>query len=126
MDASKINEAFAKARGDAALDGEGVFGLKLRLDTFQFSPDRENVANVWIKEGQTWCGKIEAGKFNRFKNCTDEQEARIKVCCDDPAAAAKAYGQRFKNCSCCGLALTNEKSRALGIGPVCAAKWGFA
>jgi hypothetical protein len=126
MDAGKITEAFAKARGDASLDGDGLLNLKLRLDTFQFSPDRQNVSDVWVKEGNTWCGKIEGGKFKRFKNCTDDQEARIKVCCDDPAAAAKAYGLRFKNCSCCGRVLTNEQSRQLGIGPICAAKWGLA
>jgi hypothetical protein len=125
MDASKIVKAFARVRASAAQEGDSVAFLKLRLDTFQFSPDKENASDVWVKENDTWCGKIEGGRSKRFERCTDDQEARIKICCDDPAAAAKAYGLRFKNCSCCGRMLTNEESRRLGIGPICAQRWGF-
>jgi Family of unknown function (DUF6011) len=123
VDATKIAEAFKRAQKAAKGDGEGIYGLVLRLDTFRFSPDRTGSGDIWIKEGDSWLGKIVAGKLQRFRACTDEQEKRILAAAADPAAAAKAYGQRFKSCSCCGKALTNEESRALGIGPVCASRW---
>lgn len=43
----------------------------------------------------------------------------------DPVAAAKRYGQEIGSCSKCGKTLTDEFSRAFGIGPVCRAKMGI-
>ncbi|MGV0985099.1 MAG: DUF6011 domain-containing protein [Limnohabitans sp.] len=37
----------------------------------------------------------------------------------DPEAAARRYGTELGECSVCGTQLTEEKSRELGIGPVC-------
>jgi len=126
-DAAKVAEAFQRAREAAERDGEGIMNLCLRLDTFVFTPDRSGTSDIWIKdkEGGAWLGKIVAGKLQRFRACTDEQQERILAAAADPAAAAKAYGQRFKRCSCCGLTLTNPKSRELGIGPICREKWGL-
>ena len=123
LDVSKLTAAFAKARSVAAADGEGVMFLKLRLDTFEFTPDRSNAAEVWVKEAGVWLGKTEGGKFTRFRACNDEQQARIVAACADPEAAARAYGLRFGSCSCCGRTLTNAESRALGIGPICRSKF---
>ena len=36
---------------------------------------------------------------------------------------AKEYGALYGTCCVCGIALTNEKSIAAGIGPVCATKF---
>lgn len=38
-------------------------------------------------------------------------------------AEAKEYGALYGTCCVCGIALTNEKSIAAGIGPVCATKF---
>jgi hypothetical protein len=126
-DASKIAQAFARATEAAESDGEGVRDLRLRLDTFVFSPAFDGGPDIWVKdrEGGKWVGKIVAGKFVRFRACTDEQQARVLAAAADPAAAARAFGQRFTSCSCCGRELTNAKSRELGIGPICAEKWGL-
>lgn len=43
----------------------------------------------------------------------------------DPAAASKLYGTEIGECGVCGRQLTHEHSRAAGIGPVCAAKFGW-
>jgi len=43
----------------------------------------------------------------------------------DPSAAARAYGLRTGQCSICGRELTNAESRARGIGPICAERFGF-
>jgi hypothetical protein len=123
VDASLIAAAFAKAKIAAAEDGEGVMDLKLRLDTFVFFPDRSGNSDIWIREGENWLGKIIGNKFNIFRKCSQEQQDRILIAAADPLAAAKAFGQRFKSCSCCGRTLTDPKSRELGIGPICARKW---
>ena len=38
---------------------------------------------------------------------------------NDPKAASALYGQRIGRCGVCGRTLTDEESRALGIGPIC-------
>jgi len=40
----------------------------------------------------------------------------------DPKEGAALYGRLIGACGRCGLALTDETSRALGLGPVCASK----
>jgi hypothetical protein len=46
--------------------------------------------------------------------------ARIAV---NPEAASRLYGTELGMCGVCGRTLTNDESRAAGIGPVCAAKF---
>lgn len=41
----------------------------------------------------------------------------------DPKAAMARYGRELGFCGACGLPLTNETSREMGIGPICAAKF---
>jgi len=41
----------------------------------------------------------------------------------DPAAAAQRYGQEIGRCSRCGRTLTDEISRAAGMGPDCRSKF---
>jgi hypothetical protein len=101
---------------------------KLRLDTFTFSLASEtgrNAGAIYVKDGETYLGKIEGDKFTRSRDCDAETEARIVAVCADPAAAATAYGQRTGQCSCCGRELTNAESIARAIGPICAEKWGL-
>lgn len=43
----------------------------------------------------------------------------------DPRAAAIRYGHELGKCGICGRTLTDETSRANGIGPICADKVGF-
>lgn len=42
----------------------------------------------------------------------------------DPVAAAKRYGVEIGSCGVCGRTLTDEQSRAFGIGPKCRVKLG--
>jgi hypothetical protein len=127
VDGSKIAAAFERAQRAAQADGEGIMDLRLRLDTFVFSLSRDHDGSIWIKDKteNTWVGKIAEGKFQRYRSCTDDQQTRVLAACADPATAARAFGQRFTQCSCCGRTLTNAKSREMGIGPICAGKWGF-
>lgn len=43
----------------------------------------------------------------------------------DPAAASTRYGHEIGRCGICNRTLTDEDSRARGIGPICAAKVGW-
>ena len=49
-------------------------------------------------------------------------EAVIAKIALDPKEAAGRYGQEFGTCGLCGRGLTDEVSRAIGIGPVCLQK----
>lgn len=44
---------------------------------------------------------------------------------DDPETAVRRFGLELGICGICSLPLTNEESRAYGIGPVCRAKAGW-
>lgn len=119
----RIAQAFASAKA-AQLKWP-----KLYLDTFTFSLAGENSANagaIYVKEGETYLGKIIGGRLTRSRDCSAEIEARIVAVCADPHAAAVAYGKETGRCSCCGRELTNALSIELGIGPVCRDKWGWA
>lgn len=49
----------------------------------------------------------------------------IEKIAKDPKGAAIRYGRELGICGLCGSALTDEESRANGIGPVCAKKHGW-
>jgi hypothetical protein len=46
----------------------------------------------------------------------------IALIAEDPEAASRRYGQEIGVCGRCGRTLTDEGSRAAGIGPICATK----
>lgn len=56
---------------------------------------------------------------NVARNQVDGILARIAA--DGPKAAAERYGRELGHCGRCGRELTDEESRAVGIGPVCRA-----
>lgn len=130
VDTSAIEAAFAKARAAAAADREGIKWLGLRLDGFKFSDAPATgtwAASIFIKDtvnGQK-LGRIIRGKLFCNPGVPEGTEARIAAAIANPAEAAKAHGQRTGECSVCGRELTNKDSRALGIGPICAERFGF-
>jgi len=52
-------------------------------------------------------------------------EALLAELNSDPKGVCAKYGLDTGNCACCGRLLTNESSIELGIGPICAEKFGF-
>jgi hypothetical protein len=122
IDISKIETAFATAKGNK------IKSPKLNLGTFKFScapASGKNAGAIYVKAGESYLGKVAGGKFHRSYSCTTEQEAEVIAAAANPADAAKAYGFRSGNCSCCGRGLTNGASIDLGIGPICAEKYGW-
>jgi hypothetical protein len=118
----KIVESFAHAMS------KGIKRPKLRLDAFKFSvapATGRNAGSIYVVQDEIYLGKITDGKFFRARDCSDEQQDRIVAAAANPGEAAKAYGFRTGSCSCCGRELTNKASIDLGIGPICADKYGF-
>lgn len=123
VEIDRIAQAFAAAKAS------GLEWPKLRLAEFTFSLAGENSRNagsIYVKEGDTYLGKIAGGKFTRSRDCDADTEAKIVAACADPYAAAIAHGHQTGVCSCCGRKLTNKLSVELGIGPICRDKWGWA
>jgi len=107
----------------------GIKWPKLRLDTFTFSPAGANSANagaIYIKEGETYLGKVLGGKLLTSRDCDSETRDRIVTAATDPHAAAIAYGKRFGKCSICARELSDPASVERGIGPICAENYGWA
>jgi len=123
-------EITVKAIADAftSATSQGIKRPKLRLDTFVFAraPDTgRNPGSIYVTENQAYLGKVTEGRFYAVPACDAETSGRIVSAASDPHAAAKAYGQRTGQCSCCGRELTNAESIALSIGPICRDKFGW-
>jgi hypothetical protein len=117
-----VESAFDKAKA------AGIKYPKLRLDVFTFSPasaTSKNAGAVYVKEGDTYLGKVLGGKLFAVSACTPQQEQAIVAVAADPAAAAIAYGKRFGKCSVCARTLSDADSINRGIGPVCATRFGW-
>lgn len=49
----------------------------------------------------------------------------LELIAKDPKAAMIRYGKEIGSCGKCGRTLTDEESRRMGIGPICAQKMGW-
>jgi len=137
-DVSALEKAFAVARERAQLPGaKGVFTKPLKLTHGEVS-----VAISSPKPGSKWDGMLfvrdaqnderklgyfKGGKFFRQGAATDAEAAAILACAATPFDAVKAYAKAWSECGICGKTLFNAESIERGIGPICAAKygWGF-
>ena len=80
--------------------------------------------NIFIYKEKPEKGKFVWTSDEDYYIRIDEREA-VSVIAENPRDAAIRYGQRTGSCACCGRALSNKQSIDLGIGPICAEKWGF-
>lgn len=123
VDVSRVVTSLTKAK-------QTLLNPKMRLlggeNAFEFSlapAFGKNAGAVYVKQGETYLGKIANDRFQKSRDCSNELEQDILTACSDPEKAAVAYGQKFGNCSCCGRLLTNPESIELGIGPICREKY---
>jgi len=118
-----VEDAFKRA------SGAGVNRPKLRLGEFVFSPapaTGKNPGAIYIKHGNgEYLGKVLGGKLFTVAAVSTALEQDIVAVAADPLNAAIAYGKRYGKCSVCGRTLTDEDSVGRGIGPVCAANYGW-
>lgn len=118
-----IETAFAKAAS------AGVSRPKLRLGEFTFSPapaTGKNPGAIYVKHSDgTYLGKVTGSRLFTVASVSGEVEREIMAVAHDPLNAAIAYGKKYGKCSVCARTLTDEASIARGIGPVCAANYGW-
>jgi hypothetical protein len=81
--------------------------------------------SVWMnRDGTRWSVK-------RYESDTlvsmprSQQYDILDRIAQDPVGAAERYGLEIGKCGICHRTLTNDISRARGIGPVCAERWGW-
>ena len=124
VDVSRIELAFESARD------KGIQRPKTYLGAFKFSAapsTGKNAGAIYVTDTQNdeYLGKVSGGRFLAVKACSGAQEIEILAVLADPKEAAVAFGRRTGRCSCCGRELTNHASIDLGIGPICAEKYGW-
>lgn len=79
---------------------------------------------LWVGDRYGWSVKLYKSDDN-IELTRGQQVGILREIMKDPAAAASLFGLHSSHCGICGRRLTNDESRARGIGPVCASKWGF-
>jgi hypothetical protein len=79
-------------------------------------------------EGQ-WAGrifvKVQAGDELHRTSRPAADALLGKIAADGVKEAMLRYGREIGSCGHCGRTLTNEESRSIGVGPVCADKLGW-
>lgn len=113
----------AKGRGDdEKIVPRGSYGLETPGD--QFANDT-TFFSVWVKDdGSRWTVRMYVSD-ERVKLPRRLQYQILDSIAEDPAEAAALYGKEIGKCGICSRKLTNDESRARGIGPVCAERWGW-
>jgi hypothetical protein len=137
VDAPVVNtEPLEKAFSRAS---ERLKSPGLNVGEFRFSPvpalDRygrpnPNHGGIYVKKRATpaqpegeYLGKIMGGKF--LARCTQDAMAEVLRIAQDPLAAAIEHGKLTGRCAICSRKLSAEDSTGRGIGPICAAKFGW-
>lgn len=106
-------------------------GLKkptFRVGHLQFSlapATGSNPGSVYVSFEKSYVGKIMGGVFMPTRSAPDGLGDDIAEIAKDPRGKAVEHGRLTGRCSCCGRELSDPKSVALGIGPVCADQWGL-
>jgi hypothetical protein len=98
------------------------------------TPDATNQTSfyrLWIGEHEdpTFHGRMSMSQLvgpDKFKLSPQQRGRILRMIADQgPAECATRYGLEIGKCGICGLRLTNDESRRIGIGPVCRANWGW-
>lgn len=101
--------------------GEGRYAVKMEGVLKFYRVDRPT-------EGR-WAGytfvKVQASDDMFPVRVRANRDAVLAEIAKDPQSAMLRYGREIGSCGHCGRTLTNEESRARGIGPICASKMGW-
>lgn len=122
VNATKLEDAFRTAKSN------GLKWPKIKIAGVKVSPASEtskNAGALYVKEGDTYLGKVLGGRFFKSRDCGTEQEGIVVNLINDPKGYAEAYGLRTGQCCICSRELTNKESIDRGIGPICAEKFGW-
>jgi len=123
IDLTTIHSLFNTAR----FNGLKKPKLRIAAITLSLAPSHgANAGCIYVKSDGEYQGKLtQAGQFYAIRGASPTVAADLQALAGNPLDQAVAYGKRTGNCACCGRELTKHESIERGIGPVCAAKWGF-
>lgn len=103
--------------------------LRLRIGNLQFSNNtypKNSYNDIAVKYKGDYIGVInEDGEFLQSYNVPEEALAEVLFMKSDLRKITTDHGKTTGNCACCGRELTDPKSIEMGIGPLCAERWGF-
>lgn len=99
--------------GRYAIDFEG----KLRFFKIDRPTEGRWAGFVFVKE--------QAGDNEHPVKTLRRQEVLEAIAAEGAEVCSTRYGRELGHCGVCGRTLTDEQSRAQGIGPVCIAKMGW-
>lgn len=124
-----VDLAPIKAMFDSAV-ASGLKRTKYRAEGLELTraPDTgRNPGAIYVNRvnDNEYVGKVINGKFEPVRSTVEEDKLAILRIAENPREAAVRWGKQTGTCSCCGRELTNAVSIALGIGPICADKWGL-
>jgi len=100
------------------------------LKMYVAGPRSSHAGDVQVVLGKNnWVGRVHDGVFiPRYSLDPFVFKAVIRSLCitaEDPAKAAKLYGQKYSHCCFCARELTDTPSLDAGYGPVCADHYGL-
>ena len=123
----KKRRALRAARMERNPDGSLVMvdGKPVAHERIVMTPAREPRTEIWVKVEGEFCGGIKDGKFRPNASAPEWLGSELQFLAADPSNTCRMYGMATDTCSCCGRTLTDPASIALGIGPICAEKWGI-
>lgn len=128
------------ARNDEIVGYETTRSKQNRAEIDLMVPDGYyalSVVDFEIESANDWVFlKVKNGNYKVFLDMEvsdeyvpvrahDRRMMFLKAILSDPAKASLDYGKQTTHCGVCGRKLTNDESRARGIGPQCAAKMGW-
>ena len=89
-------------------------------------PGSINVTSPGSFQDRTWFGRIALdGTFVGSREATPAIVEELKALAADPAGKAALYGKQTGCCCFCARELTDERSIAVGYGPICADHYGL-
>jgi len=116
---SRLLEMFNSAKDN------GIKRPALCVDDIKIYPAPligKNAGCLYVKRENEYMGKITVdGRYIGKEAITE----LLKAIAKNPKGALSEHGRRTGRCSCCGRLLTNHASIDLGIGPICASRYGL-
>jgi len=100
-------------------DGRYAIAIDGKLRFFRVNTPTEG---RWAK--MTFVNEVFGGGRRDLVRNRQFRQTVLQAISADPDALAR-YGQELGECGVCGRELTDEQSRAIGIGPVCREKLGM-
>ena len=122
---SKLEQLFA----DAVAAGYTKPMLRTKCFKYKQAPNTgRNPGAIYITDIETsiYVGKIYDGVVNIARSVDPTVMQQIHEAMNEPQIAAVKFGHQTGQCSICGRPLNNNISIALGIGPICNKKFGWA